>query len=202
MNQAKGQQSTIGQLLQKMGDGDAAAVNALIQHAGERLTRLTRHMLGNFPGVRRWAETGDVFQNALLRLLNALRDVKPRSARDFFGLATLQIRRELLDLARHFHGPEGIGANLDSRATVDSGVKAPAGQGDSQEPSTLAQWTELHEQIGRLPDEERAVVDLVFYQGLAQSEAAALLNLSLRTLQRRWHGALLKLHRYWKGEGR
>src|SRR5262245_58654043 len=61
-------------------------------------------------------------------------------------------------------------------------------------PSGLAEWCELHEQIDRLAEPEREVVDLLFYQGLTQAEAAALLDVTVRTVQRRWHTALLQLH--------
>ena len=40
------------------------------------------------------------------------------------------------------------------------------------------QVAELHEQIGALPDEEREIVGLLFYQGVSQAEAAEMLGLS------------------------
>lgn len=101
--------------------------------------------------------------------------------------------------ARRYYGPEGIGANHESQGRDDS--QKPIDPPDVRhEPSSLAQWTELHEQIGALPEDEREVIGLVFYQGLTQAEAADLLGISLRTLQRRWHDALCKLHRVWSGE--
>jgi RNA polymerase sigma-70 factor (ECF subfamily) len=185
-------------LLQKAIAGDAQAVDALLRHFADRLTSLTRRMLGSFERVKRWADTGDVLQNALLRLLVALRDVRPTTPRAFLALATLQIRRELIDMARQFYGPHGIGANHDSASNRNGSDAAAAEPADSRhEPSMLAQWTELHEQIDALPAEEREVVGLLFYQGLSQAEAAAVLQMSLRTLQRRWHDALCKLHRTW-----
>ena len=195
------QQSMMHQLLDRAGTGDAAAVDALLQHNCARLTLLTRRMLGDFQRVRRWTETADVLQNALVRLVAALRDVKPQSARDFLALATLQIRRELIDLARQYYGPHGIGANYDSQMARDSRGPQPAEKADlSHEPSSLAQWSELHQHIDALPEEEREVVDLLFYQGMEQAEAAEVLNVSVRTLQRRWHTALCKLHRVWNGD--
>src|SRR5579862_3031329 len=193
------QLSMLQQLLPRAVAGDASALDALLRHCGDRLTLLTRRMLGDFQRVRRWAETDDVLQNALLRLVGAMRSVKPTNSRDFLALATLQIRRELIDLARRYYGPEGIGANHDSQGRDDS--QKPLDKSDVRhEPSSLAQWTELHEQIGALPEEEREVVGLLFYQGLAQAEAAELLSVSLRTVQRRWHDALCKLHRVWNNE--
>lgn len=193
------QVTIIASLLQRAGAGDEAALDALLRHCGDRLTMLTRRMLGDFQRVRRWAETDDVLQSALVRLVSALRDVKPTTTRDFLALAALQIRRELLDLARHYYGPHGLGANHESHArTVDAPPLDPADV--SHEPSDLAHWTELHEQIGALPEEEREIVGLLFYQGLSQAEAAEVLGISLRTLQRRWHDALCKLHRVWNRE--
>jgi len=61
------------------------------------------------------------------------------------------------------------------------------------EPSKLAQWREFHEQVEALPTDEQEVFNLLWYQGLSQAEAAALLNMSERTLQRRWQAARLKI---------
>jgi RNA polymerase sigma-70 factor (ECF subfamily) len=155
-------------------------------------------MLSEFQRVRRWTETADVLQNALVRLVAALRDVKPQSSREFLTLAALQIRRELLNLTRKFYGPEGLGANHESAVAGGPDGRAPVEKADlSHEPCSLAQWTELHQHIEVLPDEEREVVDLLFYQGLSQAEAAALIDVSVRTVQRRWHAALVKLHSVW-----
>ncbi len=174
--------------------GDNAALDALLHNYRDRLTYLTRRMLGDFQRVRRWAETDDVLQSALLRLVSAIKSVKPATSRDFFALMALQIRRELLDLARHYYGVEGIGANHDSHGRD---MDRPD---DRHESSSLTQWTELHEQIGKLPEEERDVVGLLFYQGMSQADAAEVLQISLRSVQRRWHDALCKLHRVWKRE--
>ena len=201
MIESNSQWSMMQELLPRAAAGDEAATDALLRHCEERLTLLTRRMLGDYQRVRRWAETDDVLQNALVRLLGALRSVKPKTSREFLGLATLQIRRELIDLARHYYGPEGMGAHHDSAANGESQGRGPADKSDVRhEPSSLAQWTELHEKIGALPDEEREVVGLLFYQGLSQAEAAELLQISVRTVQRRWHDALCKLHRVWHGE--
>ena len=130
-----------------------------------------------------------------MRLVKALQSVKPATPREFLALASLQIRRELIDLARRCYGPEGIGANHES---TPNAARDPADGRDDA--SSLAQWTELHEQIDKLPDEEREVVGLLFYQGLTQAEAAEVLSSSLRSVQRRWHDALFKLHRVWNHE--
>jgi RNA polymerase sigma-70 factor (ECF subfamily) len=184
--------------LDRMLAGDGAAREELFRHAAGRLERLTRKMLQGFPGVRRWADTDDVLQNALMRLLRALHDVQPRSLREFFGLSAEQIRRELIDLARHYYGPQGLGANHASRAV--GSAQAPEQVDLTHEPSALAGWCEFHEQVRKLPDAEREVMSLLFYQELPQAEAATLLGVSVRVVQRRWQSALLKLHQVLKGQ--
>src|SRR6516225_8499543 len=96
--------------------GDESARAALLSCACERLKRLARKMLKGYPGVARWEQGDDVAQNALIRLDRALRAVAPPTARDFFRLAAAQLRRELIDLARHYQGPRGLGAHHATRA--------------------------------------------------------------------------------------
>ena len=45
-----------------------------------------------------------------------------------------------------------------------------------------------------LGPELRDVMDIIWYQGLSQAEAATMLNISERTVQRRWRQACLELH--------
>ena len=160
----------------------------IIEHTCDRLRGLARRMLRGFPGVHRWSETDDVLQNSLIRLHRSLASVKPQSARQFYGLAVTQIRRELLDLARSQFGPEGIGRNhhTDDGAAVRSAT---------EEPQSIEDWTAFHEEVERLPGEEREVFDLLWYEGLHQADAAKVLGMSLATLKRRWQSARLRLGR-------
>ena len=186
---------TLRDLIVRLSEGDDTAVAALIRHTTQRLESLARHMLRGYPALRRWVETDDVLQNSLLRLMRALEKVKVESPRHFMSLSALQIRRELIDLARHYYGPAGLGANLESDAGVDTTQRANVDVADlSHEASMLAQWCELHEQIGALPNDEREAVGILYYDGLSQAEAAQLLGVSVRTVQRRWHSALQMLH--------
>ena len=190
--------------LDRVQAGDVAARAELLGHACDRLRRLTRKMLKGYAGVRRWEQTDDVLQNALLRLWKALEAVTPRSVREFFGLATLQIRRELIDLARQYYGPQGAGAHHASRGDGDGSESTPPGVSDrpdtTHEPSRLAGWGEFHQQVEALPPEEREVFDLVWYQGVTQGKAAGLLGISEATLKRRWWSARRRLHEALQGE--
>jgi RNA polymerase sigma-70 factor (ECF subfamily) len=191
-------------LLRQFRSGDAQARDDLLRRARERLSRHTRHMLRGFPGVRRWEQTDDVLQNSLIRLDRALSAVTPESPRHFWNLAALQITRELRDLADHYQGPHGHGANYHTdggRGEADGCVRSRRHDPDAEaEPGSLAEWTRFHEQILALPEEEREVFGLIWYNGLSQKEAAVVLDTSVRTVKRRWLSARVLLARALYGE--
>ena len=190
--------------LNRLRAGDVSARDELIAHCCNRFLVLTRKMLNRYPRLRNWEETGDVAQNALLRLRRALDQVQPATCREFFGLATVQIRRELMDLTRHYCGrkradsPEG---EADDRplgrvaGAVAQGMLAGGGSEDfhadpiddeADDPLKLAAWREFHEAVQKLPDNEREVVELLWYQELPQEEAAEVLGCDRSTVKRRW----------------
>lgn len=178
--------------------GDEKAKTLLLDHSCERLLRLTRKMFRGYPGLRRWETTDDVFQNSLVRLHRALASVQVESVRHFFNLAGVQIRRELLDLKRHHFGVEGGGANhhTDHQPSDEQGGSLHA---LIQEPDDISTWSEFHEHVEKLPEDQKEVVTLLFYEGLTQEEAAAILGVSDRTIKRRWQEAKLKLHKELSG---
>jgi RNA polymerase sigma-70 factor (ECF subfamily) len=183
--------------------GDDLARTELLKCACDRLTQLTRKMLKGFSRVKRWEQTDDVLQNSMMRLYRSLQDVQPASAVEFYRLAALNIRRELLDLAKHYYGPRGLGANY---ASVDKGndqsnsampLEQPVSDDDA---GRLAAWSAFHEQVEKLPADEKEVFDLLWYQELTQAEVATLLNVSERTIKRRWAAARLRLHEVLDGK--
>jgi len=200
MTDSSGQSVALQDLLDRLKAGDESAREQLMGHAYERLERLARSMLGQYPGVHRWEQTDDVLQGALMKLHQSLRDVKPESASAFFGLAATQIRRILIDLARHYYGPEGLGANQVTNAPPAAGENSQlraAHQDPVNEtsgPASLAEWTEFHSLIDTLPEDDREVFNLLWYDGLSQAEAAVVLGVSERTLKRRWREAKFKVY--------
>jgi len=189
------------ELLAFFRNGDKAARDRLIAHTMERLRIKTRQMLKDYPVVHRWEETDDVLQKALMRLCRALEATKPESARHFFRLAALQIRRELLDLAAHYLGPQGLGANhrSDPRGEKTEG-RGNALDKQSEEPDCLEEWSEFHKCVEALPEEEREVFGLLWYQGLTLKASTTVLGVSLSTVKRRWQSARLKLAKGMDGE--
>jgi len=134
--------TSLHDLVARFQAGENSALHALIRRTEERLVLFTRRMLARFPAVQAKEETDDILQNALIRLTRALRQETPRSVQEFFGLATVQIHRELLDLARS-HA---------RRPTVSLKGDPPDQADDSSE---LDRWTALHEAVERLPADRR-----------------------------------------------
>lgn len=197
--------------LERLRAGDAAARDELINLSCARLTALTRKMLNDYSRLRQWEQTDDVSQNASIRLRRALTDVSPESVKDFFGLAALNIRRELQDLARHYYGRNdeengaGVPPKPPARSPIHgnqvggknvSGSDAPSGPispDSTYEGGALAQWTEFHEAVNGLGEKEREIVDLLFYHEFTRERAAELLGVDKSTVKRRWRQARLKL---------
>lgn len=177
--------------------GEPAARDKLLQCAQERLRRLAWKMLKGFPRVKRWQDLDDVWQLTNVKLWQALKDAKPASVREFIALGVTEIRRVLIDLARHHFGPEGPGRK---HYTPPPG-NGPADPSDSShDQQKLAAWSEFHQQIAALPENEREVFGLHWYQGLTHSEAAEVLGVSTDTIKRRWQSARLLLYQALKGE--
>jgi hypothetical protein len=149
--------------------GDAAARDELLECGWRRLERLARKMLNDFDALRPEVVTGDVLNMPAFPLHRALQEWTPSCALHFFRLAARLLERELIDLARHYKNrphpislsPPGEGSDADGRSGLD-----PSG-GTSRDPRKLDGWTELHEEIARLPKKPRVVCELLWYQGLS-----------------------------------
>jgi RNA polymerase sigma-70 factor (ECF subfamily) len=191
---SEGSSTQFQALLDRLRAGDLEARRELVQRSYQRLLALARKALRGFPRVRPFEDSTDVLHDALPRLLRALEAAPPATPADFFGLAARQIKWELHDLVQRYYGPKGPGGKH-APPPADGGSAVPAGPPDStHDPARLARWTELHHvQVEALPPEERAAFDLLWYQGLTQAEAAAVLGVAEVTVRRRWLAARLRL---------
>ena len=130
-------------------------------------------------------EADELLGAVVERLLKALRETRPPTVRQFFALANQHIRWELNDLARR----------LDERSRA---VELHEGQALAAQSSGSALGPEARrilEAIEGLPQDERDAFGLVRIQGLSQTEAAEILGVSSKTVQRRLNRGLLLLSR-------
>lgn len=190
----------LGNLLNRARCGDDEAREELVKRSQRRLELLARKMLRSYPTVHRWEETLDVLQNSVIRLLRALQEVTPKTTREFFGLAAEQIRRELIDLTRHYQGPEGQARHHHSGIIEDSQGRVPDIAESSSDVNELERWAAFHLAVEKLPLEEREVFMLSFYHGWTQARIAELFEVDERTIRRRWKSAGEKLQAVLAGQ--
>jgi RNA polymerase sigma factor (sigma-70 family) len=182
--------------------GDFAARQRLLELSRDRLTRHAQRFLhGHYARLEPIAQTDDVVQQLYLKILrnqdrfwiNA--DGQPvRSLAEFFGHTSAWMRDVLCDLLRKEYGRSD---NHPAVLPLDGGFSdtGPPHElsSDTLEGEKLRRWTEFHEAAARLPDDLRAVFDLLWYQELSQAEAAALLGLAVPTVKLRWMKARLQV---------
>jgi RNA polymerase sigma-70 factor (ECF subfamily) len=171
------------------GDGaDERTVRELLERAVGRLRLLCGTFLyKRYPRLTRPPtnlEPDELLGDVVAGLLTALRTTRPPTVRRFFALANQHMRWQLNDLARR----------LDERpaaaALAESGIAAaPASTASRLSPDGLR----MLEVIEGLPEDEREVFDLVGIQGLTHAEAATVVGVSEKTVQRRLNRARLLL---------
>jgi RNA polymerase sigma-70 factor (ECF subfamily) len=124
-------------------------------------------------------ETDELLSVVVERLIKALRDARPANVRQFFALANRHVRWELNDLARR----------LDERTPPgevrEDAVPAPASSASGLSPDARR----MLEVIDGLPEDEREAIELVGIQGLTHAQAATVIGVAEKTVQRRLNRA-------------
>ena len=103
--------------------------------------------------------------------------------RQFFALVNQHMRWELNDVARRLDNQPGVlelREDLVPATTSSDSVLTPDGR-------------RMLKAIDDLPEDEREVFDLIHIQELTQAEAAEVLGVTVRTVQRRLNRSLLLL---------
>lgn len=176
--------------LDELGAGGPPAeglVRALLGRAVGRLHVLCASMLHrSYPRLTRPPlnlRPEELLGAVVERLLKALREARPGTARQFFAIANQHLRWELNDLARRL--------DEQTRAVPlpEEGVSAPESSGSVLSPNARR----MLEAIEGLPEEEREVFGLLRIQGMTQPEVAEIVGTSVKTVQRRLNRALVLL---------
>jgi RNA polymerase sigma factor (sigma-70 family) len=170
--------------------GDAPAepiVRALVDRSVHRLQVLCTHLLyRHYPRLMQPPvnlQPDELLSAVVERLLKALREARPQTVRQFFALANQHMRWELNDLARRLDSEPA------ARELHEGIVPSPPSSVSKLSPDGLR----MLEAVENLPEEEREVFELVRVQGMTQVEAAEVLGVSTKTVQRRLNRALLIL---------
>jgi RNA polymerase sigma factor (sigma-70 family) len=182
----------INHFLNDMQDASAGSaadpvIDALLTRAAKRLHMLCGSLLyRNYPRLTRPPlnlQSEEMLGAVVVRLLKALKKVQPKTVREFFALANQHMRWELNDLAKRLDDQT---AALELR---ESAVAAPSSSGSELSPNARR----ILDAIENLPAEEQEVFNLVRVQGLTQAEAAEVIGVSAKTVQRRLSRSLVLL---------
>lgn len=168
---------------------DNASLKTLVN---ECISHASREGLRQFPQLRRWEMTGDVMQQATASLWQALREgkVQPGSPLHLQNLARLHVKWTLLTLARQHarsvrarqmtpgacHTPRHLQPVVD--VVCD---RTPA---DEQR-----DWMLFHAAVHELPDPQRQIFELAWYDDQSKTVIAEILQLNIRTVQREYRRA-------------
>ena len=182
--------AVIQRCLDALQEGSAAEplIRDLLERAVGRLRLLCATLLyKGYPRLTRPPvnlEPDELLGGVVARLLTALQTTRPPTVRRFFALACRHMRWQLNDLARHLDDQPA------AAALPESGVAGPPSSCDS---CLTPDGRRMLQAIEGLPEDEREVFDLVGIQGLTHAEAAAVVGVSEKTVQRRLHRARLLL---------
>ena len=105
-----------------------------------------------------------------------------------------------MDHLREIRRQHGDIANLESGGTNPFGTNqsTPLTPNDvtMERPLTLIEWTEFHSHVDSLPEDQRAVFELRWYQGFSNQQAASALKVDRTTVLRKWRSALEHMSRF------
>jgi len=168
--------------------GDTPAepiIRALLDRAVRRLHLLCANFLHrSYPRLTRPPlnlQSDELLDAVVGRLLKTLQEVRPETVRKFFALANQHMRWELNDLARRLdEQPAGVELR-------EGLVPAPPSSSSGLSPDACRMLAAIE----GLPEDEREAFGLVRIQGMTQAEAAQVLNISTKTVQRRLNHALV-----------
>ncbi len=167
----------ITQILNRIASGNRQAVEELTPLVYEQLRKIAQNQLATDSDRRRWDAT-ELVHEAYLRLIGD----QPLAWKDrahFFATAATAIRRVLVDSARSMNSQKRGGKALHVSLVPES-----LGRQDSA--FELIELDDALTQLKQLSPRQARLVELRFFGGLSQDEAAELLGVSRRTVAGDW----------------
>jgi RNA polymerase sigma factor (TIGR02999 family) len=157
--------------------GDQRAASELFEAVYDELRSLASHYLRRErPGHTLQATA--VVNEAFVRLSQSA-PVEWHDRMHFFAIAARQLRRVLVNHARERHAEKRGGERVRLALTEVNGLSAPQEQDLLDLDRALTSLEEADERAAR-------VIELRFFAGLTEAEAAEALGISVATLKRDW----------------
>lgn len=170
-------------LIARIARGDERAFLEIYDRHASRVHGLTLRILGD-PMLAEEAT-----QDTFLKLWSRAREYLPERGAFLPWLLTIA-RRVALDRLRLETRRPSLSASTDPDALWQN---IPNLNSLTDE----ARWRELYFAVQNLPPDQRAVIELAYYQGMSQSEIAEVLGLPLGTVKTRLRAAMQNLREIW-----
>ena len=169
--------NTVTQLLTAWGNGDQSARDQLMTLVYEELHRLAhRYIRKERPGHT--LQTSALVNEVFVRLVDQ-ENVHGENRAHFFAIAAQMMRRILVDYARTRRSAKRGGEAW--QVTFDEDLIVP----DERSADVVALDEALNE-LAKIDDRKRKVVELRFFGGLSIEETAEVLAVSPGTVMRDW----------------
>jgi RNA polymerase sigma factor (sigma-70 family) len=189
-------------LIERLRGGDMEARRELLQRAYNRLLRIAAAVFHeDFPTLRDRHDLESVVSEVWMRLVGALEATQPQTVEGFFGLVFHKVRQVLLDMAGRQRRDDARRCARTVGADDSDAVAAIDWVDTTHDPERLAALTELHDQIEKLPPDERRVFDLHYYGDFSQVEISQMLHLNRKQVSRLWLAATGRLAKWLDGFG-
>jgi len=167
-------------------NGDTAAHDAVFEATYDDLKRLA-HARVRRTGQSSGLNTTGLVHESYLRFVNT-GDIEIADRAHFFGYAGHVMRSVIVDAIRELNAQRRGGDAV--RVTLHTGSGSRSGDGGVAEVLSVHQALE---DLGELDEDLVRVVELRYFAGMTEEEVAEALDISDRTVRRRWARAKLWL---------
>lgn len=172
-NAADSAATNITQLLKQWQDGDETAQARLIEVVYDQVRAIARGALRSNPGGT--LSPTDLAHEALLRLLGE--DASWENRRHFYNVVAQATRQILVDAARRRSRDKRGGGAAHESLNAAHEVAMP-------EDDTLLRVNEAIEQLHLRDKRSAQIIELTYFGGLERDEMAAMLGISVPTIDR------------------
>ena len=176
-------------LLQQWVRGDEKALGILVPLVYQELRRLAHHHLQS-ERVDHTLQSTALVNEAFLRL-NGGNPVLLQNRGHFIAIASRLMRQILVDYARSRGARKRDGG---CRIPIEDIGELPGGE----ENVPIVALDQALDALSKVDERQGRIVEMKFFGGLSAAEIAAVLNISLATVERKWATARIWLRREMK----
>jgi len=169
------------ELMAKWQVGDIAAGDSLVRNIHNELRAIAAAKLSQ--ELHSSLSTGDLINEAIIRL-SRLTEMKFSDRAHILAIATTLMRQVLVDQARRRNAEK----RYHTKVTLVTNI------GEWQAPIELLALDSHLTELREIDPERADIVEMRFFGGMSLSDIASVLDVSVRTVKRRWQASRIWLH--------